>query len=169
MTVKITKTLAILLLSVAFTNCSEENIEDHNLESINDSSLSASCDSCSNSPGDNSKFRSALEKMELEFNTNGGSSKKTVTKPENDSACNVDYFTTCGSWMVLRSESKESDRTELKLPTNLSLNNYAKMEFSALIENIPTSDDSSSRGITCLLYTSPSPRDRQKSRMPSSA
>ena len=26
-----------------------------------------------------------------------------------------------------------------------------------------------SRTITCLLYTSPSPRDRQKSRMPSSA
>ena len=25
------------------------------------------------------------------------------------------------------------------------------------------------RGMTCLLYTSPSPRDRQKSRMPSSA
>ena len=25
------------------------------------------------------------------------------------------------------------------------------------------------RGLTCLLYTSPSPRDRQKSRMPSSA
>ena len=25
------------------------------------------------------------------------------------------------------------------------------------------------RGVTCLLYTSPSPRDRQKSRMPSSA
>ena len=24
-------------------------------------------------------------------------------------------------------------------------------------------------GVTCLLYTSPSPRDRQKSRMPSSA
>ena len=28
---------------------------------------------------------------------------------------------------------------------------------------------SSRKGITCLLYTSPSPRDRQKSRMPSSA
>ena len=26
-----------------------------------------------------------------------------------------------------------------------------------------------SLGVTCLLYTSPSPRDRQKSRMPSSA
>ena len=25
------------------------------------------------------------------------------------------------------------------------------------------------QGVTCLLYTSPSPRDRQKSRMPSSA
>ena len=25
------------------------------------------------------------------------------------------------------------------------------------------------QGMTCLLYTSPSPRDRQKSRMPSSA
>ena len=25
------------------------------------------------------------------------------------------------------------------------------------------------QGLTCLLYTSPSPRDRQKSRMPSSA
>ena len=27
----------------------------------------------------------------------------------------------------------------------------------------------SDRGVVCLLYTSPSPRDRQKSRMPSSA
>ena len=30
-------------------------------------------------------------------------------------------------------------------------------------------DDSYNRYNTCLLYTSPSPRDRQKSRMPSSA
>ena len=29
--------------------------------------------------------------------------------------------------------------------------------------------DDAAQGITCLLYTSPSPRDRQKSRMPSSA
>ena len=29
--------------------------------------------------------------------------------------------------------------------------------------------DADGREITCLLYTSPSPRDRQKSRMPSSA
>ena len=30
-------------------------------------------------------------------------------------------------------------------------------------------DDAAGMAITCLLYTSPSPRDRQKSRMPSSA
>ena len=29
--------------------------------------------------------------------------------------------------------------------------------------------DNEYKGYTCLLYTSPSPRDRQKSRMPSSA
>ena len=32
-----------------------------------------------------------------------------------------------------------------------------------------SNDQEKERGITCLLYTSPSPRDRQKSRMPSSA
>ena len=33
----------------------------------------------------------------------------------------------------------------------------------------PTHDDITAKSIACLLYTSPSPRDRQKSRMPSSA
>ena len=35
--------------------------------------------------------------------------------------------------------------------------------------NIDNAPEERERGITCLLYTSPSPRDRQKSRMPSSA
>ena len=34
---------------------------------------------------------------------------------------------------------------------------------------VATSDPALKRKIRCLLYTSPSPRDRQKSRMPSSA
>ena len=44
--------------------------------------------------------------------------------------------------------------------TDLSVSAFMlpKIEDCALIENLP-----------CLLYTSPSPRDRQKSRMPSSA
>ena len=36
-------------------------------------------------------------------------------------------------------------------------------------QNNQNSSDSTSYSNTCLLYTSPSPRDRQKSRMPSSA
>ena len=37
------------------------------------------------------------------------------------------------------------------------------------IENITTGMENFATAISCLLYTSPSPRDRQKSRMPSSA
>ena len=43
-------------------------------------------------------------------------------------------------------------------------NNYAFQSFSSLL-NLSAGDVLK----TCLLYTSPSPRDRQKSRMPSSA
>ena len=35
--------------------------------------------------------------------------------------------------------------------------------------NLPSSLGLEASGVVCLLYTSPSPRDRQKSRMPSSA
>ena len=43
--------------------------------------------------------------------------------------------------------------------------------YRMLLVNIPTREETSDRELytTCLLYTSPSPRDRQKSRMPSSA
>ena len=45
------------------------------------------------------------------------------------------------------------------------------IKFGAEVASFDTSQFTASRtGITaCLLYTSPSPRDRQKSRMPSSA
>ena len=47
-------------------------------------------------------------------------------------------------------------------------NNYGLADFG---NQKPLMDNSIFRiaSITCLLYTSPSPRDRQKSRMPSSA
>ena len=38
-----------------------------------------------------------------------------------------------------------------------------------LIQHQVTATDKTNKYISCLLYTSPSPRDRQKSRMPSSA
>ena len=43
---------------------------------------------------------------------------------------------------------------------------YAETEFGGDFE---TTADYKDSFVTCLLYTSPSPRDRQKSRMPSSA
>src|SRR5674476_296517 len=39
----------------------------------------------------------------------------------------------------------------------------------AMLETVAGDDGEELRGYSCLLYTSPSPRDRQKPRMPSSA
>ena len=41
-----------------------------------------------------------------------------------------------------------------------------KKDFDSLVEQIKTEEDKIK---SCLLYTSPSPRDRTRSRMPSSA
>ena len=38
-----------------------------------------------------------------------------------------------------------------------------------VVEEVRTSDEEVASPLTCLLYTSPSPRDRTRSRMPSSA
>ena len=38
-----------------------------------------------------------------------------------------------------------------------------------MMDDLGLIDDMLKQGLICLLYTSPSPRDRQKSRMPSSA
>ena len=57
---------------------------------------------------------------------------------------------------------------------NLVSNMQLKVDFalsedfsSTLVDTNPW--DTNNTSVTCLLYTSPSPRDRQKSRMPSSA
>ena len=42
-------------------------------------------------------------------------------------------------------------------------------ESSIATVEVSTSDTYETKSTACLLYTSPSPRDRQKSRMPSSA
>ena len=60
--------------------------------------------------------------------------------------------------------------------TRLALQNAASVAGTvllteAVISNIPEENSNPVPGMNpnCLLYTSPSPRDRQKSRMPSSA
>ena len=59
--------------------------------------------------------------------------------------------------------------SEADLEIDKMLFNYlskARPDYSFLSEEAENNTD---RYTTCLLYTSPSPRDRQKSRMPSSA
>jgi len=50
------------------------------------------------------------------------------------------------SWLVLTSSGKKKDRTEIRQDKNLSLNQYSAMEFSAIFENTPTSNDR--KGVT---------------------
>ena len=65
-------------------------------------------------------------------------------------------------------------KTELP-PANLAWNTYGKGVEAMGKDGAPESQDlpiepaDDQLLIRCLLYTSPSPRDRQKSRMPSSA
>ena len=53
--------------------------------------------------------------------------------------------------------------------TTVSVNDRSPGPGDSLTVTFSTSPAISQRSYTCLLYTSPSPRDRQKSRMPSSA
>ena len=57
----------------------------------------------------------------------------------------------------------------LSLENNESSTVYVKVEYSIDGGTYQTKTANLSINSSCLLYTSPSPRDRQKSRMPSSA
>ena len=52
-----------------------------------------------------------------------------------------------------------------------SPNNYGQYEASVkeILDKVKEEKDAAVFAYTCLLYTSPSPRDRTRSRMPSSA
>ena len=74
--------------------------------------------------------------------------------------------------------SSEEDILELSVDNAMELDIPSQEDSSSLTEDIPTVEDiptaeeailSKENLLDCLLYTSPSPRDRQKSRMPSSA
>ena len=70
--------------------------------------------------------------------------------------------------------AKISSNLQMTLPES-----FDKVDVDILSDNFQKIDDFAGEAITkekvannlttCLLYTSPSPRDRQKSRMPSSA
>ena len=94
----------------------------------------------------------------------------------------------CGLCLILDAEYVciPSDKTEEKFRgisllrcTNCANTNFYRNQYGKITDmiKIPESvmiaeNDEKQEGATakiCLLYTSPSPRDRQKSRMPSSA
>ena len=68
-----------------------------------------------------------------------------------------------GVWVSAKSIPGRAFYFETYLPDYAAM--FDKLPISAFLSSpeIPDPD------MTCLLYTSPSPRDRQKSRMPSSA
>ena len=60
--------------------------------------------------------------------------------------------------------------TETTLPEGTTKEDFDKNSvLSRFVYQLKSSGINTSYTLTCLLYTSPSPRDRQKSRMPSSA
>ena len=76
----------------------------------------------------------------------------------------------CGNRTEQNSSAAERNQSDISQPAASSENNVlselTSTDFpvsSAMAENNTTSQ------ATCLLYTSPSPRDRTRSRMPSSA
>ena len=72
----------------------------------------------------------------------------------------------------LRSDSATNIRigfTCTKKVGNAVLRNLAKRRLREVAQNIFPNNGVDGWDYVCLLYTSPSPRDRQKSRMPSSA
>ena len=65
--------------------------------------------------------------------------------------------------------SKVIPKEMLPLVDKPTLQYIVEEAVAAGVEEIILVTSRSKRAIDCLLYTSPSPRDRQKSRMPSSA
>ena len=68
----------------------------------------------------------------------------------------------CGMGFVASIDGKKSHKI-----VQLAIEGVVNLTHRGAVSADSKSGDGA--GITCLLYTSPSPRDRQKSRMPSSA
>ena len=68
---------------------------------------------------------------------------------------------------ILRDDFKAGTLNQNRWPQLLKA--YGERQPKANIWGLPKNQVNHRIYVTCLLYTSPSPRDRQKSRMPSSA
>ena len=71
--------------------------------------------------------------------------------------------------MAMFNNNQRSDLKMSDFRSNMKENNSGAVKFSDLGVFNRATGTSTPNYYNCLLYTSPSPRDRQKSRMPSSA
>lgn len=102
------------------------------------------CNSCNIIPGDVLKFKSALSDSKLHYYTNNGKNKLDLKKAELE--CNINYFSICDNLLILTSPGQRKDRTEIRQDKNLSLNDYSAMTFSAIFENVPSTNKD--KGVT---------------------
>jgi len=102
------------------------------------------CYNCDLKPGQSKKYRKALTDSKLHYYTNGGTTKLDLKKAEEE--CNSAYFVLCDDNLILTSPGQKKDRVEIRQDKNLSLNQYSAMDFSAVYENVPASNDR--KGVT---------------------
>jgi len=102
------------------------------------------CGNCDIKPGQSEKFKDALTDSKLHYYTNEGKTKLDLKKAEEE--CNQSYFVLCDDLLILTSSGKKKDRTEIRQDKNLSLNEYSAMDFSAIYEKVPSSNDR--KGVT---------------------
>ena len=89
----------------------------------------------------------------------------------------IDQGTTSTKVMLFNLEGKKVDSSQKPFKQIFPNNGWVEHNPEEIIETvisccnevIDNNSDQNICSIGCLLYTSPSPRDRQKSRMPSSA
>ena len=107
----------------------------------------------------------------VELQAFDGAKIETITREiivDPPSACLVEIETTMGNMIVTLDES--TPRHLENFTKLIEQGFYNDLIFHRTIENFMIQGGGNEyRSGGCLLYTSPSPRDRQKSRMPSSA
>jgi len=130
---------ATLYVLLFIFGCSQDSLDELSLEEEPTFEIEdrASCDDCSPTPGNISKFKDALELSKYEYT---GSSTRYA-----DDYCSVGRFNTCGGWMVLQSSGSSGNRSELKLDKSVSFDKENIMRVEMVVENAPSSGD---RGLT---------------------
>ena len=100
---------------------------------------------------------------------------RTIFAEYNPQCNSIDVYTNTG--YILRIDCWEAEKNLRTTPgsdcalTSLAIDEpleYARLYLDGNLQMWVDAEDSNESS-ACLLYTSPSPRDRQKSRMPSSA